>query len=80
KLFERYRRRIHRFILHPHWRWAGDGQRRGYDITDPRWLRAMTAISESVQVVCSTSYIRVYERIGDTDKYQPITLDVAGVP
>ncbi|AJJ08223.1 Protein of uncharacterised function (DUF3164) [Yersinia pseudotuberculosis] len=53
---------------------------RRYDITDPRWLRAMTAISESVQVVCSTSYIRVYERIGDTDKYQPITLDVAGVP
>lgn len=51
---------------------------RRYDITDPRWLRAMDAISESVQVVNSTSYIRVYERIGDSEQYIPISLDVAG--
>jgi len=52
---------------------------RRYEITDPRWLKAMDAISESVQVINSTSYIRVYERVGDTDKYQPISLDIAGV-
>jgi hypothetical protein len=30
-------------------------------------------------VVGSKSYIRVYERIGDTDQYRPISLDIAGV-
>ena len=24
-------------------------------------------------------YIRIYERVGDTDQYQPISLDVAAV-
>ena len=50
-----------------------------YNIKDPRWLNAMQAISESVQVVNSKAYVRVYERIGDSDQYQPISLDVAGV-
>ncbi|OBW96680.1 DUF3164 family protein [Gallibacterium anatis] len=52
---------------------------RRVDIKDPRWLNAMQAISESVQVVNSKAYVRVYERIGDSDQYQPISLDVAGV-
>ncbi|KGQ39912.1 sulfate transporter [Gallibacterium genomosp. 1] len=52
---------------------------RRVDIQDPRWLNAMQAISESVQVVNSKAYVRVYERIGDSDQYQPISLDVAGV-
>ncbi|RAP69965.1 DUF3164 family protein, partial [Candidatus Erwinia dacicola] len=39
----------------------------------------MNALSEAVQVVGSKSYIRLYERIGDTDQYRPISLDVAGV-
>ncbi|MCW9710884.1 DUF3164 family protein [Avibacterium sp. 21-586] len=52
---------------------------RRVDITDPRWLNAMQAISESVQVVSSKAYVRIYERVGDTDQYQPISLDVAGV-
>lgn len=52
---------------------------RRLDIKDPKWLAAMEALSDSIQVQCSTSYIRVYERIGDTDKYRPIPLDVAGV-
>ncbi|MBK5145969.1 DUF3164 family protein [Budviciaceae bacterium BWR-B9] len=51
---------------------------RRYDITDSRWLRAMEAIGESVQVVNSTSYIRVYER-DNNGQYQPVSLDVAGV-
>jgi len=52
---------------------------RRLDITDERWVKAMEAISEAVQVVGSRSYIRVYERIGDSDQYRPIALDIAGV-
>lgn len=52
---------------------------RRLDIKDERWLRAMNAIGEAVQVVGSKSYIRVYERIGETEQYQPIALDIAGV-
>lgn len=50
---------------------------RRLEISDPRWQRAMTAIAESVQVVGSKQYIRFYERVGDTDKYVPISLDIA---
>lgn len=52
---------------------------RRLDITDERWLRAMDAIGDACQVVGSKSYIRVYERIGDSDQYSPISLDIAGV-
>lgn len=52
---------------------------RRVDISDPRWLNAMQAISESVQVVSSKAYVRIYERIGESDQYRPINLDIAGV-
>ena len=52
---------------------------RRVEIQDSRWQNAMQAISESVQVVSSKAYVRLYERVGDTDKYVPIPLDVAGV-
>jgi hypothetical protein len=52
---------------------------RRLEITDERWLKAMEAIGEAVQVVGSRSYIRVYKRVGDTDQYCPISLDIAGV-
>ncbi|EFG7849477.1 DUF3164 family protein [Shigella sonnei] len=52
---------------------------RRLDIDDPRWKNAMDAISEAIQVIGSRSYIRVYERIGDSDQYRPISLDIAGV-
>lgn len=52
---------------------------RRHDFDDPRWLRAMDAISDAVQVTGSKSYIRIYERIGDSDQYRPISLDIAGV-
>ena len=51
---------------------------RRMEISDDRWQRAMLAISEAVQVVGSKSYIRVYERIGDSGEYRAIALDVAG--
>lgn len=52
---------------------------RRLEIDDARWQRAMEAIGEAVQIVGSKSYIRVYERIGDSDQYKPISLDIAGV-
>ncbi|GHB24186.1 DUF3164 family protein [Salinicola rhizosphaerae] len=52
---------------------------RRLDIDDKRWLKAMDAISDAVQVTGSKSYIRLYERIGDSDQYRPISLDIAGV-
>lgn len=52
---------------------------RRMNIKDERWLKAMDAISDALQVVGSKSYIRVYERVGDTDQYAPISLDIAGV-
>lgn len=52
---------------------------RRYDINDERWQKAMLAIGEAIQVVATSAYIRVYERVGDTDQYRPIQLDIAGV-
>ncbi|VVN72293.1 hypothetical protein PS726_00482 [Pseudomonas fluorescens] len=50
---------------------------RRLEISDLRWQRAMQAISDAVQVVGSKSYVRIYERIGDSDQYASIPLDVA---
>ena len=52
---------------------------RRMEIADKRWQQAMQAIGEACQVVGSKSYIRVYERIGDSDQYRQISLDIAGV-
>ncbi|MEQ4538050.1 MAG: DUF3164 family protein [Billgrantia sp.] len=52
---------------------------RRLDIQDSRWLRAMDAISDAVQVTGSKSYVRIYERVGDSDQYRAISLDIAGV-
>lgn len=52
---------------------------RRYDIKDERWQRAMTAISDALQVTGTSSYIRVYERVGDSDQWRPISLDLAAV-
>ncbi|HIE3015325.1 TPA: DUF3164 family protein [Klebsiella pneumoniae] len=52
---------------------------RRYEIDDQRWHRAMEAIGESLQVIATSSYIRIYERIGDTDQYMPIALNMATV-
>jgi hypothetical protein len=52
---------------------------RRLDIRDEKWQKAMQAIGESLQVVGSKEYVRFYERIGNTDQYQPISLDMAAV-
>ena len=46
-------------------------------ITDEKWQKAMQAISDSVAVTSSKSYIRIYKRVGESDKYEPISLDIA---
>lgn len=48
-------------------------------IADERWQRAMAAIGEACQVTSSKEYLRLYERIGDTDQYRPISLDIAAI-
>lgn len=52
---------------------------RRLDIRDEKWQQAMKAIGDSVKVVGSKSYVRFYERIGETDQYQAISLDVAAL-
>jgi hypothetical protein len=52
---------------------------RRYAIDDPRWLRAMQAIGDSIQVVGSKSYLRFYERSGPDGKWSPIALDLAAL-
>jgi hypothetical protein len=50
---------------------------RRLDIKDEKWVRAMQAISDSISVVGSRSYVRMYERVGESDQYRAISLDVA---
>jgi hypothetical protein len=52
---------------------------RRHAIKDPKWQRAMQAISDSVRSTGSKPYIRLYERVGDTDEYRSISLDLAAV-
>ena len=52
---------------------------RRLEITDERWQNAMKAIGESVQVIGTKQYVRFYERVGDSDRYAPISLDMVAV-
>ena len=52
---------------------------RRLEIVDERWQRAMKAIGEACQVTSSKEYLRLYERVGDTDEYRPISLDLAAI-
>ncbi len=49
------------------------------EIDDTDWLNAMDALKDSIQVTSTAVYIRVYQRIGKTDQYAPISLDLAAV-
>lgn len=52
---------------------------RRLNIDDPDWLKAMDAIADSVTSNQTSTYVRFYERIGDTDQYRPIPLDIAAL-
>ena len=49
------------------------------EIDDDNWKAAMKAVKDSIMVSGSAVYIRVYERIGDSDNYKAIPLDLAAV-
>lgn len=49
------------------------------NIKDPKWAKAMEALKDSIQVVSSKRYMRLYQRVGDEGKYQQISLDMAGL-
>ncbi len=51
---------------------------RSLNITDDKWQKAMTAISDATQVISSKEYIRFYER-DDHGKYNQISLDFANL-
>lgn len=52
---------------------------RSHDIDDTRWKRAMEIITDSIRVQATVTYLRLYERVGSTDQYKQISLDIAGV-
>ncbi len=52
---------------------------RRLNIPDDRWHRAMEAISDSLQVTGTTAYFRLYERVGNGDRYVSVPLDMAAV-
>lgn len=49
------------------------------EIDDPDWKMAMEALKDSIQVNGTAIYVRVYQRVGDTDRYEPINLNIAAV-
>ncbi|PHR68472.1 DUF3164 family protein [Alcanivorax sp.] len=49
------------------------------EIADEEWLRAMDALKDSIMVADTAVYVRFYERVGDTDQYKAIPLDLAAV-
>jgi hypothetical protein len=50
---------------------------RRLEIDDDEWRRAMRAIDDALSVVGSKSYVRIYERVGESDRYMPISLDMS---
>lgn len=50
---------------------------RRHKFDDTEWLKAMEAISDSVQVASSKSFIRYYKRAAPDQPWQAISLDIA---
>lgn len=50
---------------------------RNHKIDDEKWRSAMQAISDSVRTDHSTTYVRFYERVGESEQWRPISLDLA---
>ena len=48
-------------------------------IEDARWKQAMEAIGDALQIIGSKAYFRIYKRVGDSDKYEPISLNIAAL-
>lgn len=52
---------------------------RTYDIADERWKKAMNIIIDSIKPLGTITYLRIQKRMGRTEKYEGIPLDIAGV-
>lgn len=46
-------------------------------INDEKWLKAMLAISDSINITNSKGYLRFYVRVGDSDQYKAIPINIA---
>lgn len=51
---------------------------RKLDIPDPRWKQAQRAITDSIRVVGSATYLRIQARAQPTLPWQTITIDMTG--
>lgn len=49
------------------------------DITDPKWVKAMEALKDSMQITGSSAYIRFYWRPTVESKFQNLSLDLASI-
>ncbi len=49
------------------------------EINDERWNQAMTAVRDSLSVLCSKEYVRFYQREKQTAKWTAIPLDIAAI-
>lgn len=47
-------------------------------IEDDRWKQAMAAIADSIRVEGTKSYVRFHRRAKPTDRWDAVTLDIAG--
>lgn len=52
---------------------------RSHEIDDERWKKAMEIIVDSISVQATVTYLRIYERVGHSEIYRQISLDIAGV-
>ena len=50
-----------------------------YPIKHPDWLKACEILTQASSVVGMTVYVNVFERVNDSDRYQPIHLSLAAV-
>ncbi len=50
-----------------------------YKIADPRWRTAVEMLKDSIRVQSTVTYLRIFERVGSTDQYKAIPLDIAKV-
>lgn len=48
---------------------------RGLKISHPKWAIAMEILADSIHTTGRKTYIRLYQRLGETDKYRQIALD-----
>lgn len=48
-------------------------------VEDPRWEKAVDALREAMRVVGSKDYVRFYRRANVTDKWEPVSIDLAKV-